>query len=157
MTSSAFSSKQKPLVMVMEQARSQQEAIAQRLQTFLDYVANEEKQQALLQEYKKEYEEKIHGQQQGLVSDIVRYRTFYHQLDTLLMQQQQKITLAHSQVIELQKALQLQQHKIQVLHEMIEKRHAEHQWEEEKKLQKMCDELSANQYARQQNEKNRDV
>lgn len=134
-----------PLLLVLEQANEEQRIIGEKLQKLLDYISHEQAQYDTLSSYQDDYTQKIKQQQHCSATEVNRYRVFYAQLNTALDNQKEKTVLAESQLVNLRQSLSIQQHKISVLTELIKKKEEKIAFDEEKKLQKLVDELSARQ------------
>ncbi len=131
------------LHLVLRKANNDHEAIAKKIKNLLAFIEHESSQYDMLLEYQQEYRDKIHNQKAISVTDINRYRSFYAKLETALSQQKEKIDLAQSRLNELRQTLLIQQHKVDTLKDLIRKKENQIAINEEKKLQKTIDELSA--------------
>lgn len=139
------------LLLVLDQAKNAQDTIARKVQKASEFVQQEKQQEKSLSEYLQEYQGKIREQRQCSVSEVNRYRSFCSQLEKALMQQQEKVLLAETHLLSLRQSLMQQQHRITVLDELIKKKQQHIDIADEKKLQKLIDELSSRQYTSQKN------
>jgi len=134
------------LTLVLQQAKNLQDSIAKKVQAANIFLLQEKAQAENLDDYLKEYQKKIRGQHTCTVGETKRYRSFCAQLESALVQQQEKVCLTESHLVELRHSLMQQQHKMGVLEDLIKKRQQHIDAGDEKKLQKLVDELSARQY-----------
>ena len=130
-------------ILVLNQTQKTQEALASKVQKATIFVQHERDQANSLEDYLQEYQHKIREQRQCSASDLSRYRSFCGQLQSALIQQQEKVVLAESHLTKLRKSLMQQQHKISVLENLIKERQQQLNAADEKKLQKTIDELSS--------------
>lgn len=138
------------LDLVLEQALRHQESIAKKVQVATTFIEQERLQTQNLNHYLDEYQTKIRQQRQCTAVESMRYRSFCAQLETAIIQQEEKVVLAERRLAELRQELIQEQHKITVLKEMIEKKHVEVAAADEKQQQKLIDELSTRQYLNRQ-------
>jgi flagellar export protein FliJ len=131
------------LQLVLNKEKKEQDAIGGKVNKISIFIENEKSQERSLREYQQEYIKKIREQKQCTIAEVNRYRGFCYQLDHALTQQQTKIQLAEKHLDELRKLLMVQQHKISVLANLIEKKAGEAAYNEEKVAQKFLDELAA--------------
>jgi flagellar FliJ protein len=134
------------LTLVLQQAKNLQNSIAKKVQAANVFLLQEKAQAENLDDYLKEYQEKIRGQHTCTVGETKRYRSFCAQLESALVQQQGKVNLAEAHLVQLRHSLMQQQHKMGVLKELIKKRQQHIDVIDEKKIQKLVDELSARRY-----------
>jgi flagellar export protein FliJ len=133
-------------LLVLTQTQKTQEKLALKVQKADAFVQQEHAQAKSLEEYLQEYQHKIREQRLCTASDLSRYRSFCGQLQSALIQQQEKVVLAESHLTKLRQSLMQQQHKISVLKKLINEREHQLSSADEKKLQKTIDELSARSY-----------
>lgn len=136
------------LDVVLQQATQHQDSIAKKTRAASLFVEQENQQTQNLMDYLGEYQEKIRQQTHCTAIESMRYRSFCAQLQTAIVQQQEKVHFAEIRLAELRQELVMQQQKISVLQDMIEKKHQDAAAVDEKKLQKLIDELSARQHTR---------
>ncbi|MGS2717548.1 flagellar export protein FliJ [Eionea flava] len=136
------------LDLVLQQATQRQDSVAKKVRAASLFVEQEIQQTQNLTNYLGEYQEKIRLQKHCSAIESIRYRSFCAQLQTAIVQQQEKVQFAEARLAELRQELVEQQHKISVLQDMIEKKHQNSAAVDEKKLQKLIDELSARQHIR---------
>jgi|GEM_PF-2531352 len=134
----------KKLQLVLEKADRDKQKLAERLQKALSFLGGEEQQMAQLKSYESDYEKKINSQKNvQSAENISRYRSFYHQLNQLMGEQQRKIIIAQQQVSHLRQSLLQQQQKMKVLAKLAKEQQQQDNSLEEKQLQKQIDDLSA--------------
>jgi len=136
-------SEKNALLLVLQKFNQEKNSITQRLEKAIVFVDQEKSQLIQLQEYEQEYFDKMQSSQQvWSASHITRYRSFCHQLHQAVESQQNKLGLANEMVDRFREQLAVQKHKIQVLQQLIDKKKADKQKEEDKQLQKIMDEFS---------------
>lgn len=139
---------EKAIVLALQQAEMHRDTLAKQLQEATQLLNSERSQVVDLQGYKQEYINEISLQKDCSITLISRYRTFCHQLEELIVQQQHKVSAIEEKIKELNQLVYSQQYKISVL----QKRHDENQKQiallEEKTQQKLIDELTTIRFSR---------
>ncbi len=133
----------KSLSLVLRKTSEEQNKLAKRLMSMQLFIDAEKQQEQSLKEYLEEYIVKIQSQKHCRVDEISRYRLFCSKLEKTIIQQHEKIVMAERQLDEIRQASMAIQYKISVLEQMLTKNQYAIEQQEEKRLQKTVDELSA--------------
>ncbi len=132
--------------LVLATIEKEQDETKLKLQQLQSLKDSEEQKKATLQNYQQDYIEKLDQNTQCYVGHISRYRSFIHQLDELILEQDRKILSIDEACGELIRELAKKQRKAGVLQDLIAKKNHQHSQLIEKQQQLMIDDMTGRQY-----------
>ena len=134
--------------LVKDQAEEKQRQLSDRYQQALEFVQNERQQLVQLQDYEADYMQRIkQTETQWSIQTTSPYRHFSYQLSQTIQEQSAKIDDAEQHLDKMRNELQQQQHRIQILDDIIRREEVANAHLQNQLIQKEMDEYSTRLYS----------
>ena len=127
---------------VYDKLDRERQEVAEQYEQANQALSNEKHQLQQLRDYENQYNSDIttHKGQQS-ADNISRYRNFYHQIGSLVIEQEQKMVQAESYTNTLRELLFQYKKKLELIEKLSDKKNHQAALEDDKRLQKEIDEL----------------